>query len=537
MAIMAMATVRKIKHFRNAKVMALLTCFIAPNFAYSGEWEFVPSFNLEETYTDNVELTPSDSTSSLVSQAIVGLNANYASRLADFSFTGQNSNIFFSHDNELRDNFLTLNTEGRYKLWSSGPELFANAKVGNISKNSATNGLADLVSGDTVQSENYSAGVQYNVNNSDFSIASSVSYSINQSEDDLGEYNGATATLNGRSGNNARRIFWQIDSNFMTKSQDFSGDTRKGDQYRVDAQLGFITPYLFTPFIRFYDEDFSGDFINQSQQTTSSWGPGVRWLVSPRLIVNLSYNYVADKNASDDYAAGSVQWQPSARTSLSASYSQRFFGDSYSLDLNHRTKRLTNSITYNENIEVFDRNNFEQIDLGLFWCPNDAELSDINQCFSQAERPSDGEYLLGSFFKLEPVESNEFSLNKTLAWATTLQLARTSFTFNSSATRREALETKIIDDTLSASISIDRKISGKSNLTFLAKFDYRLFDKENANSRQQEDYYRTISTTYTKSLASSLSGHFTIQHVNRSSTSAQYDYEEIRAIINVTKEF
>ncbi len=380
MAIMAMATVRKIKHFRNAKVMALLTCFTVPNLVFSGEWEFVPNFGIEETYTDNVELTTSDSTSSLVSQAIVGLNASYASRLADFSFSGQNSNIFFSHDNELRDNFLKIDTEGRYKLWSSGPELIAYAKVDNISRNSAKNGLADLVSGDTVQSEIYSAGIRYNVNNNDFSLDSSIIYSINQSEDDLGEYKGAIATVNGHNGNSARRVFWQLQSNFTTKSQDFSGDTRKGDQYRIDAQFGFITPYLLTPFIRFYDEDFTGDFINQSQQTTSSWGPGVRWLISPRLIVNLSYNYVADKNVSDDYPAGSVQWQPSARSSLSASYSQRFFGDSYSLDLNHKTKRLTNSIRYDESIEVFDRNNFEQIDLGLFWCPNGEEVTDINQC-------------------------------------------------------------------------------------------------------------------------------------------------------------
>ena len=85
----------------------------------------------------------------------------------------------------------------------------------------------------------------------------------------------------------------------------------------------------FNPFIRFYDEDYSGTLGTQSQPTTSSWGPGFRWLISQHLHVDLSYNYVTDDAVSDDYVAASIQWDPSARTSLTAGYSQRFFGDSY----------------------------------------------------------------------------------------------------------------------------------------------------------------------------------------------------------------
>lgn len=537
MAIMAMAMVRKINNFCPANVLALLSCFAISSSAIAGEWKFVPNLGIEEAYTDNVELTITDPTSSLVSQAILGLDVDYQSRLANFFFSGTNSNVFFSHDSGINDNYLALDTKGQYYLWTSGPELIAGATVDNTSRSNASNSLADLVTGDTVQSERYFTGLRYNIDNSNFSVESSLVYVINKFEDGIGEYNGVNAIFNTHNSNNARVTFWQLSSDFSTRSQDYSGETRTGDQYRVDAQLGLITSLNLNPFIRFYDEDFSGDFINQNQQTTSSWGPGIRWLVSPHLMIDLSYNYVTDDTVSDDYVATSIQWEPSARTSLNAGYSQRFFGDSYNLDIQHRTKRLTNSISYDESLEIFDRNNYEQVDIGLFWCPPDTAIESISQCFAQSEQPSSGDFQLAEFFSLEPIESNEFSLNKRFAWTSKLQLARTSFTINTSASRREGLESKVIDDTLVASLSLDRKISGRSNLTFLVKYDYLIFDKNNPEGSRQEDHYRTVSATYTKKLASSLSTHFTVQHVNRDSNVEQYSYDEVRAIINVTKEF
>ncbi len=505
MAIMAMATVRKINNFHSANVIVLLSWFVISSSAIAREWQFIPNFGIEETYTDNVELTITDPTSSLVSQAIFGLDVDYQSRVASFSFSGKNNNLFFSHDSDINDSYLALDTAGQYYLWTSGPALFASANVSNTNRSNADNSLADLVSGGTIQSEAYTTGILYNVNNSSFSIESSLAYSINRYEDGIGEYNGVSAILNSSNSNNARITFWELSSDFSTRSQDFSGETRTGDQYRVDAKLGLITSLNLNPFIRFYDEDYSGNFGNQNQPTTSSWGPGMRWLVSPHLTVDLSYNYVFDDAVSDDYIATSIQWEPSARTSLTAGYSQRFFGDSYNLAIQHRTKRLTNSISYDESLEIFDRNNYEQVGSGG-----------------------------GS---LEPVESNEFSLNKRFAWTSKLQLARTSFAINTSASRREGLESKVIDDTLVAALTIDRKISGKSKLTFLVKYDYLIFDKSNPEGSRQEDHYRTVSATYTKNLASSLSTHFTLQHVNRDSNIDQYSYDEVRAIINVTKEF
>jgi uncharacterized protein (PEP-CTERM system associated) len=54
---------------------------------------------------------------------------------------------------------------------------------------------------------------------------------------------------------------------------------------------------------------------------------------------------------------------------------------------------------------------------------------------------------------------------------------------------------------------------------------------------KQEDTYKTISAIYNKSLASSLSGYLTIQYLDRESSQFDRSYDEIRAYINITKDF
>ncbi len=533
MATMAMATVKN-----SLLKTAIFLPFIFISSGVTGEWDFTPHITLDETYTDNVELSLFNSVSSYVTQTIVGLNTEYTSRIANLTLNGTKSYAMYSHNSELNDDFNTLNVSGSFSLWADGLTLVSNASIANISRNSATNSLADLVSGDTIESKNNSTGIQYSINNSNYSLNTSFMYSTIKTEDNIGESDGFTAQLNSASGNNARSVFWKINSNYSKKEQFFSGTTRDGEQYSIDATLGMITSFNLNPFVRFYDEDIKGSIANQNQNITSSIGPGIRWRSSSHFIIDLSYNFVKDDTVSDDYIAATIDWQPSARTSLVAGYNQRFFGESYNLDFKHKTKRLTNSVSYNESLQAFDRNSFQRNDLGAFWCPIENFTGETSQCSPQDEPPVDIEsYQLLGFSELELITNTEFLLYKRFAWSSKLQLSRTSFAINVSAYRREGLESNVIDDNLDTSLVIERKVSAKSTFSLSGNFRYSIFDKENPEGSRQEDYYRTISASYKRKLASSLSSNFSIQHVNRSSTVERYSYEELRAIINITKEF
>jgi uncharacterized protein (PEP-CTERM system associated) len=500
---MAMATAKRINNITPQHIAALLALLIAPS-ALSEGWLLVPSLSIDETYTDNVELKISEPTHSFVTKTIAGLNADYKSSMTSITFNGTKSYAMYSHDSDLNDDFRSLSADGQYSFWKSGPAITASANISNVSQNNARNGLADIVSGDTVETQNYSTGLLYNFGNISYSVNSSLNYNINRSEDNIGESNGLNAQLSSKNGNNARYVYWDMSANYTKRKQGLDNNINNdGQNYTIDALIGAINRFNFNPFVRYYDENVSGTGVSQDLNTTSSWGPGIRWLASPHVIIDVSYNFVADETVSDDYIDISLKWEPSARTSLSAGYSQRFFGDSYNLDFTHKTRRLTNTISYTEDLEVFDRNNYQEI------TPDDIEL----------------------------VESNEFSLNRRLSWSSGLQLSRTSFVFTASGSQREGLETKVVDDRWDTDFTISRNTSPKSTFSVSARYNYSIFDKDNPDGARQEDKYTTFSASYNRKLASSLSSNFTLQHVNRDSTNEEFSYDELRAVINIRKDF
>ncbi|MCW9080673.1 MAG: TIGR03016 family PEP-CTERM system-associated outer membrane protein [Colwellia sp.] len=534
MAIMAMDMAKNI----NKKRLNKLSCFIflnlASSIAVAGEWTFEPNLGLTETYSNNVELTPVDHQSSVVSQLIAGFDAKFKSREVDFSFSGTETFAAYSHDSDLNDDYQTASVDGLISLWRDGPKFIATSHLTNVSQNNANNSLADLVSGDTVQQRFHSAGIQYQTANSSHNFNGSVIYSLTETEDSIGESKGYTAIMNSENGNAARHVFWSLSGQYT----DRKNNNTTGTNYSIEAQVGAITSIKLNPFIRFYDEDVTGIGLNNSKTSTLSWGPGVRWQASEHFYIDLSYNYVDDKTASDDYVATNINWQPSQRTSLIAGYNQRFFGDSYNLDFSHRTKRLANTISYHETLEIYDRDSFEEVGLGEFWCPVGGPFN-ANSCFPSSQPPNDtAGFILVPLSGLEPVENNEFSLNKRLAWNSILTLSRTTFTFDISTRERENLSTGILDDNFDISLSATRTLSPRSNLKFLTSYREATFDKNfSPTAPRQEDTYKTFSTTYNRNLASSLSAYFTLQYLERESSRITLTYDEVRAYINITKDF
>jgi len=534
MAIMAMA--RKINLVAPVKVIALLPWFIFSSTALAGEWRFKPNLGMTETHTNNVALTPSAHQSSFVSQFIAGIDSTFKSREVDFSFSGTQTYATYSHNSDLNDNYQTANVDGLFTLWRNGPELIITSNLSNISKNDTDNSLADLVSGDTIQQKIHSAGFQYDNSNSSHNFAGSIIYSLTETEDNIGESKGYTANITSTNGNGARNAFWLLTSQYTNRQEGVTD----GINYNIEAQLGAITSFKLNPFLRFYDENITGaaTITDTTQTAIRSWGPGIRWQASEQFYIDVSYNYVKDKSTSDDYVATNINWQPSQRTSLIAGYNQRFFGDSYHFDFSHQTKRLNNRISYRETIEIFDRDSFQDVILAEFWCPVGGPFN-AGSCFPSSQPPSDTSgFILVPISGLEPVENNEFSLNKRLAWNTTLSLSRTTFAFDIATRERENLTSGIIDDSFDASVSATRTLSPRSSVQLLTSYKEEIFDKNfTSTSSRQEDIYKTVSATYNKGLASSLSAYFTLQYLERDSNRIIYTYEEIRAYINITKDF
>lgn len=532
MAIMDMAMAERTSNTQLKLYALVSTGLFLSASAFAGDWNFNPNLGLTETYTNNVDLTPLDTQSSLVRQFIIGADANFSSKKLQFSFSGTETLVGFSHNSDLNDDYQALQANGLYNLWQDNLQLIASSSITNVSKNDSNNSLADLVSGGTVQKLSHSAGLQYNSANSDYALSSSIMYTMVDTEDGIGESNGYTALVNSENGNAARTIFWQVNGSFM--NQENNGFT--SENYQFETKVGAITPYKINPFIRFYKERITGNLVGNDPNAIPSWGPGFRYQVAKHFIIDLSYNYVDDESeASEDYLAADIDWQPSARTSLKASYSKRFFGDSYEVDFSHRIRRVTNTISYQETIEIFDRNSYQEVN-SIIWCPNSA--AGINDCLPLGEEPNDSSgYTSVPVTTLELIENNEFSLNRRLAWKSQLALARTTFILDLSNRERESLSTSVVDDYLNARFSVNRRMSAKSNMTVSVDYNKNTFDKNRPGGPRQEDTYKTLSATYKRSLASSLATFVTLQYLDRLSNVERYTYNEARVSINLTKDF
>ena len=534
MAITAMDMVRK------TKLTTLFFALLNSNLVSAGDWKFEPSIVIDETYTDNVKLVTNDKVSSLVSQTGLEIESSYEAQQAVFNFSSQSTYALYSHNHELDNDYHTLASDFRLQLWPNGIILVGSADIANRSQNSSRNAIADIASADTVRVETYNGGVEYNVNNSDFTVNSSIGYRQITSEDSVGDREGVVAQLSSRNGTGARNIFWALEHSY----QELKNNSQEGKLSQSEIKIGLITDYRINPFIRYYDEENSGDLRSTNRSIESnSYGLGIRWLISPRLYVDISYNKPIgsklniDGDVQEEYVNAALKWQPSIRTTLEANVSERFYGNSYGLDFTHKNKRLTNTITYVEDIKTFTRNNFVANLVGYYFCPGNTSTT-IDECtLEDSTVISPGEPAYGIFpiqdFTL--IQDNVFSLYKTLTWRSVLALPRTTFRLNANWQRRDNLDTRNEDERSIINFGVRRNISGRSSLNLDVSYTENNFLITTDSERI--DRYRRYKLSYEKSLNSALSIDLSLGYVDRSSSNIKFNYEEGRVSAKITKGF
>ena len=540
MAITAMGMAHK------TKLSAVCIALICSKLAVAGEWQFDPSIMVDETYSDNVGLTTNNEQSSLVTQVGLSIESTYKAQQAEFNFSSESIYALYSHDHDLDSDYQTLSSDLRVQLWPNGIVAYGGISIDNQSRNGSRNALADIVSADTVQVETYSGGLEYNIDNSDFIVNSSIGYRETNSEDNIGNQKGINSRITSTNGTGARHVFWEVEHDY----QDLENNNQKGKQSQSEVKIGWITGYGLNPFLRYYDEDNSGDINNSNRSIESnSYGLGVRWLITPRLALNVSYNQPIgdnldlDGNEQEAYINASVQWQPSPRTKLTANISERFYGTSYGLDFTHRNKRLTNSISYVEDVQTFTRNNFAANLVGFYFCPS-SNITSVADCIIKDEgsifpdnpnEPDNPGFQLFPIQDFTLVEDNVFSLNKTLNWSSVLALPRTTISFTASHQNRENLESFNEDERSASSLNVSRKVSGRSSISF--DLSYTETNLQIDTEFERIDRYRRYEISYLKSLNSTLSFDLSLSYLNRGSDNALFNYEEGRVSAKVTKGF
>lgn len=521
-----------------SKSIIALTIISAISFsAVAGEIEFTPNMIVTETYTDNIDLTRTNEESSLVSQLGVGLNFNYVAQQLQFRWASESTYATYTHDHDLDKDYHNLASSLSWVIWPKGIRFIADSNISNKSKSNGTNSLADIVSADTVRIETYRAGFAYDVKNSDFIINSQIAYVASISEDEIGERDGIQAQLDTRNGKGADNIFWEADG----KYQDLENNANDATFYRAEVKLGWISNYSINPLIRYYDEDNQGSVSRNRALESNSIGVGLRWLITPRFYVEASYNDPIgnktdlDGNELKAYYDINLNWQPTTRTSIRANKTERFFGDSYSLNIRHRSKRMENSISYIEDVQVFTRNNLEPYLEGLYWCPQ-GDSSVLENCYiTDGQNINFDDYTLVTVTNFNVLEDQEYNLNKMLEWTSSLKLPRTTFDLTLSQNKRTNLNKDLVDIYGRGVFAIQRKVSGRSSLSLQMEYSDNVFHEDEVDERQ--DRYRRYTLSYKKRLNSQLNIDFGISVLNRDSDLSLFNYTENRVHFKFTKEF
>ena len=482
----------------------------------------------------------------MVSQTAINIDSSYNAQNAVLNFSSQSTYALYSHDHELDSDYHDVKSDFRVLLWPNGLILVGSASITNESRNESRNALADIVSADTIQVATYNSGLEYRINNSDFIIQSAIGFGQTNSDDNIGNREVLGTQITSTNGTSARHVFWELDYNY----QELKNDNQKGELSKSEAKLGWISPFKFNPFIRYYNEDNVGNFSTQNNSLeTNSVGLGVRWIVSTQLHLDISYNKPTDSkldiegDEQKEYIDASIKWQPSVRTTLTANISERFYGNSYDLNFVHQNKRLTNSISYAEDLQTLTRNNYVTNIVGYYFCPNNTVTS-TEECIiqdnstispSNPSEPNDSSYQIFPIQNFTLVEDDVLSLNKTLSWSSVLALPRTIFSLKANKQNRENLDTRAEDDRASASLNISRTVSAQSSIGLDISYTDTSFQTNTEFERR--DRYRQYQINYDKSLNSALSFDFVISYLNRSSNDSTLNYKEGRISATITKGF
>lgn len=307
--------------------------------AAAADWKITPNLTVSERYTDNVNLAPSGQPreSDFITEVRPGVQvskdgarlkvrASYALQsltyLNNSNYNALNHQLYAAANAELLKDFLFLDANtaiSQQNLNALAPVGFGN-----------TNAPKNLTTVRTYSISPYIRKRFGNFADADFRVRQSGVY-----YDSQGISNTVTDSVTGAltSGSSFNDLFWGINYSYSKNKNQFVPDT---EFERASATLGYALTRKFR--------------VNATAGQERN-------------------NYIALAGSKIDgpfWNAGFV-WTPTSRTSVAASYGQRFFGRTYSFDLSERTRRTNWRVGYSEGLATSSATSLSFAMLGGFY--------------------------------------------------------------------------------------------------------------------------------------------------------------------------
>lgn len=491
--------------------------------SYAGDWKITPSLNLQETYTDNVRLaTSGNEKSDFITQINPGISVSGTGSHLKLNGSYTMQNIFYASDSGSNSINHQLSANGNVELLDD--LFFVDGRASISQQNISAFGPQTIdntnITGNRTDVKTYSISPYIHLHFKNFaSLESRYTHdAVSTGSGGLSDSQSDRILLSLNSGTDFGRLGWGLnyskqrigfDSQSSTTQSSTDLETYSGNlSYRVTPQFSLTAT--------------GGEEKNNYLSLTGKSG-GTFW-------------------------TGGFEWKPSQRTSISASAGQRFFGNTYALKVDHRSRRTLWSVDYSEDITT-TRDQFlipASIDTAEFLV--NSHLFDF---LPEAQRLAAAE----AFIKFNGLPSalaeninfftNRFFLQKRLQASVSVTGTRNTIILSFVDTSREAQTSQAADSQLLGPSSLSLN-DNTNSVGVNALWNLRISPQTNANlsagftrttsdATNRQDDFKTLRISLTKQFQPKLNGMIELRHNENDSNQANSGYSEnaITASVNM----
>lgn len=517
-------TINKVFKENHFYLSSLVACVFAGGLlllsfsTHAADWKITPSLDLKETYTDNVKLASSgNEETDFITQINPGIAVSGTGSHLKLNGRYTMQNLFYLNDSRPSTIRHQLNADGNIELLDDF--FFVDAKASISQQNISAFGPQSTdntnVTGNISNVTTYSISPYIHHHFKNFASA----------ESRLTHDSVSTGT-GGLSDSVSNRI-----TASLTSGSDF-------------GRLGWGLHYTKQKL----------DYINRPTVDLETYYGDLRYRVTPHLSLVATggeekNNYLSvTGNSGGAFWTGGFEWKPTQRTSIAASAGQRFYGSSYSLKADHRSRRTLWSASYSEDITTtrdqfllpatFDTAEF-LVKSHLFDFLPEAERLAAAEAFIKANGLPEALADSVNYF------TNRFFLQKRLQASVSFSGVRNTLILSIFDTSREAQTSQDADSLLLGSSSLS--LNDNTNSTGVnALWNWRLSPNASANlsagltrttsnSTNRQDDLKTLRVSVTKQFQPKLNGMIELRHNERDSNQANSGYSEnaITASVNM----
>lgn len=495
----------------------------------AGDWKWTPRLSLEERYSDNVFLRPKGlEHSDWITEVSPGIAVQREGRRlkvdVDYSLQG----YLYANDGDRSRARSNLNGKAQAELLRDWFYLDASAR--------ASQELVDYVSGqglgDAVGIQNTRQTYGYSLSpylkhrlGSDATVELRLRRDQYYSSGGSGRDSSANQySFAAESGNNFFPLSWKL--SYDRRETDYQSLTdTDSEQASASGRLQIRREFGLTAQASMQKGNFPG--ATNRIRDFSYYGLGVYYTLGRRFFGELAYNFSDQGN----FVSGSLTLQPTLRTTLKASSTQRNFGRSHTLSANHRTRKSSWGLVYDETLSSYDQIDFENVfdawlcgNVYVFPIPPDTAVPGGCTKLSDAALRA----LFGpAAFK--PVTLDKTYVSKGLTGQFSYQLRRADVRLSLFDTRREYLETGVVgreDRRIGLQASLSVRPGERTTVTLSSGISRLEVDDPVTPANDREDDFWNIGLTLTRRFQPDVSGSLELRHQQRDSNLSNQDYTE-----------